>query len=225
VQREQGEERPRLAGAEGHLPPADAGLHGSQDTDAQPPATVLRRAGGDQPRRLSAYTADPTVDLPAGASVRGAPTHTPPEEIHMSSHRPHRRQIRRVALALGCCALIAPSSALAQKIGDTPADFAKPVTPAPKIGDTPADFAAPVVLAPARGDTPVDFPGASRAPQYQPPATIQVVRPERTVVRDVDEVLPLVLSGAALLLALFGLGVVMTRTRTGTARRLVSRAP
>jgi hypothetical protein len=140
----------------------------------------------------------------------------------MSSHRRHRRHIRRVALVLGCCALIAPSSAFAQKIGDTPADFAKPVTPAPKIGDTPADFAAPVVLAAPRGDTPVDFPGASRAPQHQPPATIQVVHPERTVVRDVDQVLPLVLSGAALLLALFGVGVVMTRTRS--TRRLVGRA-
>ena len=140
----------------------------------------------------------------------------------MSSHRRHRRHIRRVALVLGCCALIAPSSAFAQKIGDTPADFARPVTPAPKIGDTPADFAAPVVLAAPRGDTPVDFPGASRAPQYQPPATIQVVHPERTVVRDVDAVLPLVLSGAALLLALFGVGVVMTRTRS--TRRLVGRA-
>jgi hypothetical protein len=140
----------------------------------------------------------------------------------MSSHRRHRRHIRRVALVLGCCALIAPSSAFAQKIGDTPADFAKPVTPAPKIGDTPAEFAAPVVLAAPRGDTPVDFPGASRAPQYQPPATIQVVHPERTVVRDVDAVLPLVLSGAALLLALFGVGVVMTRTRS--TRRLVGRA-
>jgi hypothetical protein len=140
----------------------------------------------------------------------------------MSSHRRHRRHIRRVALVLGCCALIAPSSAFAQKIGDTPADFAKPVTPAPKIGDTPADFAAPVVLAAPRGDTPVDFPGASRAPQYQPSATIQVVHPERTVVRDVDEVLPLVLSGAALLLALLGMGVVMTRTRS--TRRLVGRA-
>ena len=140
----------------------------------------------------------------------------------MSSHRRHHRHIRRVALVLGCCALIAPSSAFAQKIGDTPADFAKPVTPAPKIGDTPADFAAPVVLAAPRGDTPVDFPGASRAPQYQPPATIQVVHPERTVVRDVDQVLPLVLSGAALLLALFGVGVVMIRTRS--TRRLVGRA-
>jgi len=140
----------------------------------------------------------------------------------MSSHHRHCRQIRRVALALGCCALLAPSSAFAQKIGDTPADFAKPVTPAPKVGDTPADFAAPVALAPVRGDTPADFPGARRAPQYQPPATIQVVRPERTVVRDVNDVLPLVLSGAALLLALFGVGVVMTRT--GAARRLAKRA-
>ena len=142
----------------------------------------------------------------------------------MSLHRIHRRQIRGAALALGCCvALVAPSAASAlDKIGDTPADFAKPVTPAPKIGDTPADFAAPVVLAAPRGDTPVDFPGASRAPEYQPPATIQVVHPERTVVRDVDRVLPLVLSGAALLLALFGVGVVMTRTRS--TRRLVGRA-
>ena len=140
----------------------------------------------------------------------------------MSSPRRQHRQIRRVALALTCCALLAPSSALAQKIGDTPADFAKPVTPAPKIGDTPADFAAPVALAPARGDTPADHPGASRAPQYQPPTTIQVVRPERTVVRDVDAVLPLVLSGTALLLALFGVGIAITRT--GSARRLVGRA-
>jgi hypothetical protein len=140
----------------------------------------------------------------------------------MPSPRRQHHQIRRVALALTCCALLAPSSAFAQKIGDTPADFAKPVTPAPKIGDTPADFAAPVALAPARGDTPADYPGASRAPQYQPPATIQVVRPERTVVRDVDEVVPLVLSGSALLLALFGVGIAITRT--GSARRLVGRA-
>ena len=132
----------------------------------------------------------------------------------MSSHRRHRH-IRRVTLVLGCCALIAPSSALAQKVGDTPADFAKPATPAPKIGDTPADFAAPVVLAAQRGDTPADFPGASRAPQFEAPRTIQVVRP--TVVRAVDETLPIALSGAALLLAMGGVGIALVRTRT--ARR------
>jgi hypothetical protein len=45
------------------------------------------------------------------------------------------------------------------------------------------------------------------------PTTIEVVRPERTIVRDVDEPLPLILSSTALLLAFAGIGVVMIRTR------------
>jgi hypothetical protein len=118
----------------------------------------------------------------------------------MSLSRHYRRQVRRAALALGCCVLIAPSAASAEKIGDTPADFGKPVLFAPKIGDTPADF-----------------PGASRTPQFEAPRTIQVVRPERTVVREVNEALPIVLSGAALFLALGGVGIALVRTRS--ARR------
>jgi hypothetical protein len=47
----------------------------------------------------------------------------------------------------------------------------------------PGDFAQPVAPAPTAGDTPADHPGMSRAPKYDPPATIQVVRPERTIVR------------------------------------------
>jgi hypothetical protein len=62
------------------------------------------------------------------------------------------------------------------------------------------------------GDTPVDHPGASRAPSAAP-ITIDVVRPERTIVRDVDEVLPLILSSTALLLMLAGFGIVLVRTR------------
>ena len=62
------------------------------------------------------------------------------------------------------------------------------------------------------GDTPADHPGASRAVTAVP-ATIEVVRPERTVVRDVDEALPVILSGAALLLALAGLAIALGRTR------------
>jgi len=93
---------------------------------------------------------------------------------------------------------------------------------ADKIGDTPADFGHPVARSLAvtsasslrAGDTPADFPGASRAPQFEAPRTIQVVRPERTVVRDVDETLPIALSGAALLLAVGGVGIVIVRTRT-----------
>jgi hypothetical protein len=62
------------------------------------------------------------------------------------------------------------------------------------------------------GDTPADFPGASGAPDIAQP-TIQVVRPERTVVRDVNEVLPIALSGAALLIVLMGAAFVLVRVR------------
>ena len=43
--------------------------------------------------------------------------------------------------------------------------------------------------------------------------TIEVVRPERTIVREVDESLPLILSSIALVLGLVGLAVVLIRTR------------
>jgi hypothetical protein len=63
------------------------------------------------------------------------------------------------------------------------------------------------------GDYPADHPGMSRAPQYDGPTTIEVVRPERTIVRDVDESLPLALSGVALALALASLGFALARMR------------
>jgi len=62
------------------------------------------------------------------------------------------------------------------------------------------------------GDTPVDHPDASRAPSAAP-TTIEVVRPERIIVRDVDEALPLILSSTALLLVLAGLGITLVRMR------------
>jgi hypothetical protein len=61
------------------------------------------------------------------------------------------------------------------------------------------------------GDSPVDHPGASRA---QPmPTTVEVVRPERTIVRDVNEALPIALAGTALLLVLATLGITLVRMR------------
>ncbi len=85
-------------------------------------------------------------------------------------------------------------------------------------GSEPAR-AAVVVYPPAGfrgGDAPVDHPGATRA---QPaPTTVEVVRPERTIVRDVDEVLPLVLSSTAMLLVLFGIGFTLLRTRMVAGR-------
>lgn len=62
------------------------------------------------------------------------------------------------------------------------------------------------------GDTPIDHPGADRA-RSAAPTTIEVVHPERTIVRDVDEALPLILSSAALVLVLAGFGVMLIRTR------------
>ena len=130
----------------------------------------------------------------------------------MSFHHRRRRRIRRATLVLACCALAAPSAAFA-----APADSGPLLTPAAKLGDTPADFAQPVAPAPTGGDTPADFPGATRAPQYQAPRTISIVRPQRTVVRNVDQALPIALSSAALLLALGGLGIALART--GVVRR------
>ena len=126
-----------------------------------------------------------------------------------------QRHIRALILTLvACTALAAPAAA------EPGADYPQPSTT--KIGDTPADFAQPVVrsadsTAKAKvGDTPIDDPGASRAPKYTAPTTIQVVRPERTIVRNVDAVLPVVLSSAALLLALSGAAfVLVTSMRRG----------
>jgi hypothetical protein len=68
----------------------------------------------------------------------------------------------------------------------------------------PADFRG--------GDTPVDHPGASRAPTAVPTA-IEVVRPERTIVRDVDEALPLILSGTALVLVIASFAMTLVHGR------------
>ena len=53
-----------------------------------------------------------------------------------------------------------------------------------------------------------DMPGMSSTRR-----PIEVVRPERTIVRDVDQALPRILSSSALLLVLARLGVTLVRTR------------
>jgi hypothetical protein len=61
------------------------------------------------------------------------------------------------------------------------------------------------------GDNPADHPGMSGAPQYDGPTTIEVA--ERTIVRDVDEALPIALAGSALLLVLATRGITLVRAR------------
>ena len=118
----------------------------------------------------------------------------------MPSNR-RSRSVRTAAGAFAMCAALAASATPA--MAEPGADYPPPTTT--KIGDTPADFPQPVapsgVAATEPGDTPEDSPGASRAPSYEQPI-INVVRPERTIVRKIDPLLPTVLAGAALLLAL-----------------------
>ena len=83
------------------------------------------------------------------------------------------------------------------------------------VGDTQADFGKTrVVPEPKVGDSPVDFPGASRAPATPPTPPIEVVRPERTIVRDDTAELPIVLAGLALLVALAGGAQLLRQRRT-----------
>ena len=136
--------------------------------------------------------------------------------------RTHRRRIVAAVLAalvipvVPAAALAVPADTqyprpVAETSGPTPSDF---TTPAAKVGDTPAEFGQPVAPAPKVGDTKSDSPGASRAPQYDVPRTIEVVRPERTIVHDTDPVLPIALSGAALLVALGLAGTALIRVRS-----------
>jgi hypothetical protein len=103
-----------------------------------------------------------------------------------------RRRIRAVLLSMAVIATLVPANALA----------------------LPGQDAAVSPVTSNVGDTPATFPGASRAPKYEALATLQVVRPERTIVRDVDQELPIILAGIALAVALGGAGYVLVRTRT-----------
>jgi hypothetical protein len=136
------------------------------------------------------------------------------------THRSIRRRYVAAVLASLAAAVGGPAAALAAPqyprpvpptSGVTPSDFVKPL---PRIGDTPAEFGQPVAPAPKVGDTPADFPGASRAARSTQPSTITVVRPERTVVRDTDPVLPMILASLALLVALGIAGTGLVRMRS-----------
>ena len=154
----------------------------------------------------------------------------------MSRSIRHRRSVRIAALALGCCALVAPSAASAAptpgdtpadfpgavtravRVGDTPADFPGAVTRPVRVGDTPVDFPGAVTRAVRVGDTPADFPGAFRS---RTPVAVPTAVPHSTGGVDVAHVLAIGLMLAALTLALFA-AVALARGQ-GVRRRLAGR--
>jgi hypothetical protein len=76
----------------------------------------------------------------------------------MKSRRRGYRHIRALLLAFAACTAVAGPAA-----AEPDADYPQPSSA--KIGDPPADFARPLAPMPKAGDTPVDDPGASRSPE------------------------------------------------------------
>ena len=117
---------------------------------------------------------------------------------------------RAVAAIVAASCMAIPASASAQTLPPTFRSDA-----AQSDGDhTTTTGAAKSTLPSAHTLPPTFRSDAAQSGGTQPePTTVEVVQPERTIVRDVDEVLPIVLSGTALLavLALFGFTLVRTR--------------
>jgi hypothetical protein len=135
---------------------------------------------------------------------------------------------RRVVAALvaGSC-LALPASASADSLPSThrsdaaQAGYAPTASAPASLPSTHRSDAAQAGYAPTPS-APASLPSTHKSDAAQAgyagtagdqPTTIEVVHPERTIVRDVDEALPLILSSTALLLVLAGFGVVMIRTR------------
>ena len=123
--------------------------------------------------------------------------------------RPLRRIAKTIAIALAGCSIALPAAASADRSCDLKTRSVRPQTgscvPVPSDTEPAAGFRG--------GDHPAHHRGMSRAPQHDTPPSIELIRPERTIVRDVDKALPLILSGTALLLVLAGIGFTLIRTR------------
>src|SRR5687767_5579238 len=94
---------------------------------------------------------------------------------------------RTIAIALATGAIVLPAAASADQSCDLETHSVQPQT----HSCVPIPYATQPATGFRGGDHPADHPGMSRAPQYGAPTTIEVLRPERTMVRDVDDTLPL----------------------------------
>jgi len=133
-------------------------------------------------------------------------------------------RLRVPFIALAATAALVPATAVAQPVAarwqsyDNEIEKLSPAKLAAAFATTADTVDGPATKV---GDTPAAFPNASRAPEYNGPSTIEVVRPERTIVRDVDEALPIIIASLALLIALAGTGY--TSMRSGGSRPAVGR--
>lgn len=122
-------------------------------------------------------------------------------------------------VAAACIAIPASASAMpysppSTTHSDAAQSGSQPTTDRTDAAQAGSNATTPTSTFPSQGfsgDNPADHPGMSRA---QPtPTTVEIVRPERTIVRDVDQALPIALAGSALMLVLAMIGVTLVRTR------------
>ena len=114
------------------------------------------------------------------------------------------RSVNTIVIALAACSITLPVAASA----DSP-----PATRSSHAAPSSADAKTYSIQPQTGSKVPV--------PDDEP-TIIEVVRPERTIVRDVDEALPLVVSGTALVLVLVSSGLTLIRTRTVPGEALVA---
>jgi hypothetical protein len=110
-------------------------------------------------------------------------------------------------------AAIVATACLAIPAAATAMPYEPPTTTRSDAAQSNSDAANGAPSRPIVGDDIRSHPGMPGMPKYDPPTRIEVVRPERTIVRDVDQALPLILSSTALLLVLTSLGVTLVRAR------------
>jgi hypothetical protein len=134
----------------------------------------------------------------------------------MSSHRRMIRRLRTLVLGLTALAALVPAGAAAvatDNSGQTRYDraYIQGIT-AMTAEELAAAYGSGVDAQSKVGGTPADLPDATGA------APAEVVRGERTVVREVSAALPIALAGLALIIALAMTGLVVVRTRGAVGR-------
>jgi hypothetical protein len=144
----------------------------------------------------------------------------------MRFHRRTIRRIRRLAIALAAIGALVPASAAATTVqahGSGPSAnegaYLRPIASlsAKQYADA---YHAALNSGTKLGDTPADFPGVNGSPDATAP--IVLVRPERTIVHEANQALPIALSSAALAIVLMGAAFLLVRGRV--RRRDVVRA-
>ena len=150
---------------------------------------------------------------PASANIQGplkgdsVSAYAPPQDFRTDAAQSGRDVGRSTALPPTY------ASAAAQSGRDVGRSTALPPTYASDAAQSGRDIGRSTTLPPTYASDAAQSGRDAVASTAAAPTTVEVVRPERTIVRDVDEALPLVLSGTALALVLAALAMTLVYVR------------